>query len=227
MFFIFMLTRRDRTVDNALELVDEAAALGIGHIGFKDVGTSDKTLAMLNRRIQAAGAKSVMEMVDATPGASATSARLAADIGVDCLLGGHDADALLPLLENTGIDYFPSAGRPAGRPATLDATPEEIAADCRRAVALGCAGVNLLAYRSRRARPLALIEAARAALGNSGRLIVAGSISDADTVRELRAAGVDGFTIGTAVVDGRFDADGRSLTDQLEAVLAASRNPLA
>src|SRR5690625_957998 len=88
MFFIFMLTRRDRTVDNALELVDEAAALGIGHIGFKDVGASDKTLAMLSRRIQAAGAKSVMEMVNATPGASATSARLAADIGVDCLLGG-------------------------------------------------------------------------------------------------------------------------------------------
>ncbi len=33
-----MLTRNDSTVDNALDLVEIARALGLRHIGFKDVG---------------------------------------------------------------------------------------------------------------------------------------------------------------------------------------------
>lgn len=224
MFFIFMLTRQDRTVDNALELVDAVRPLKLGHIGFKDAGADADTLARLSRRIQNRGAKSCLEMVDSSPGASVRSARLAADIGVDFLLGGHDLDEILPLIESTGIRYFPYAGRPSGQPARLEATPEEIARDCRRALSRGCAGVNLLAYRAIENRPRALMEAARTALGKRGQLIVAGSISSAATIAELRAAGVDGFTMGTAVVEGRFAAGDRSVQGQLEAVLKACQD---
>ncbi len=38
MNFIFMLTRNDATVENALDLVEVARPLGLKHIGFKDVG---------------------------------------------------------------------------------------------------------------------------------------------------------------------------------------------
>ena len=36
--FIFMLTRKDRTVEDCLEIVDLIQPLGIEHIGFKDIG---------------------------------------------------------------------------------------------------------------------------------------------------------------------------------------------
>ena len=36
--FIFMATRQDRTVPQARALIDEALALGVANIGFKDIG---------------------------------------------------------------------------------------------------------------------------------------------------------------------------------------------
>ena len=38
MHFVFMLTRNDATVENALDLVEIARPLKLKHIGFKDVG---------------------------------------------------------------------------------------------------------------------------------------------------------------------------------------------
>ena len=38
MDFVFMLTRNDATVENALDLVEVARPLALRHIGFKDVG---------------------------------------------------------------------------------------------------------------------------------------------------------------------------------------------
>jgi hypothetical protein len=49
---------------------------------------------------------------------------------------------------------------------------------------MGCAGIDLLAYRATDAEPLDLVRAARAA--TSGRLVVAGSIARAG----IRLAGV-------------------------------------
>ena len=45
-----MLTRNDRTVDDAEELVDAVLDYGVTHIGFKDVGVDKKTLATLAER---------------------------------------------------------------------------------------------------------------------------------------------------------------------------------
>jgi uncharacterized protein related to proFAR isomerase len=82
----------------------------------------------------------------------------------------------------------------------------------------GAAGVDLLAYRATDAAPSDLVKAARAALG-TGELIVAGSIESSDQVRALSAAGVDGFTIGTAVFDGTFRSGCDGLAPQIRAVL--------
>ena len=69
---------------------------------------------------------------------------------------------------------------------------------------MGCGGVDLLAYRATQADPLDLVRAARNALS--------GAKADRRRQRELRAsrftrlpnAGVDAFTIGSAVFDGSF-----------------------
>ena len=44
MDFIFMLTRQDQTVLDALEVLREIRGLALGHVGFKDVGVDKATL---------------------------------------------------------------------------------------------------------------------------------------------------------------------------------------
>ncbi len=214
-----MLTRADRTVEDCLDVFDSISDIGVGHVGFKDLGVDRETLAALNGRIKASGATSYMEVVSTTDEACLESARTALDIGVDRLLGGSGVGPVLALLEGSGIAYYPFPGRPEGHPTRLRGGPGDVAADCRRMEREGCAGADLLAYRALDVEPLALVEAARGAL--SGRLIVAGSIDAPERVHALAAAGVDAFTIGTAAFDGSFSPRGGGLRAQLEDILAA------
>jgi hypothetical protein len=219
--FILMLTSGDRTVGDCLGVFDEVADLGLRHVGFKDVGVPSDVLGALHGRIKEIGATSYLEVVSLTPDSARQSACAARRLGVDRVLGGGDASAVLGELAGTGIEYFPFAGRPQGHPTELLGSPDEIAADCRRADALGCAGVDLLAFRSLSVSPLDLVRAARKALG--GKLIVAGSVGSRACVRELDALGVDAFTIGTALFERRFVPGEPSLRAQVAAALAASK----
>jgi hypothetical protein len=220
MDFIFMLTRQDQTIEDCLELFDAIEPLGLGHVGFKDVGIDVGTLVELNRRIKRSGAVSYMEVVSTTPESCLASARAAVQIGVDCLLGGTDVGAIRDVLRGTAIAYYPFPGIPHGHPTRLGGDGERIERDCARFMAKGCAGADLLAFRATDAEPLALIRAARRGLGR-GRLIVAGSIDSPDMVRAVTAAGADAFTIGSAVFDGRFSPRKGSIHSQLRDVLAA------
>ncbi len=220
MEFIFMFTRDDQTVEDCLEVFDLVRETGVKHLGFKDVGVARETLVALNDRIKASGGVSYMEVVSTTSEACLNSARAAVEIGVDRLLGGTEAESMLEVLDGSGIAYFPFPGRPEGHPTQLGGTPEQVAADCRRFEALGCAGVDLLAYRATEAEPLDLIRAAREAL--SGELIIAGSVGSAARVHELAEAGVGAFTVGSAAFDGSFSPRKGSLRSQLSDILAAS-----
>lgn len=223
MDFILMLTRNDRTVEDCLEVLDEAAAVGLRHIGFKDVGVSPATLRELNRRIQALGATSYLELVNTSPDAALRSAAVAADIKVDRLLGGTDVAGIMRILAGSGVEYFPFAGRPEGHPTRLGGTPAEIEANCRAFQAQGCHGADLLAYRSTMADPIQLVCAARRGLGRDGKLIVAGSINSADRICAIAAAGADAFTIGSAIFDGSFSQRKGALRSRLRDVLDACR----
>jgi len=216
-----MLTRDDRTVEDCLEAVDEALALGLRHIGFKDIGVPPDTLKSLNAQIKSGGATSYMEVVSTSPEATLRSAAIAAAIGVDRLLGGTDAEAILRIIAGSGVAYYPFPGSPVGHPTLLGGNAGEIAAHCSRFITLGCAGVDLLAYRATAAEPLDLVRAARTALGRDKALIVAGSVNSAERIAALRDAGADAFTIGTAVFDGSFSPRKRGLRAQLQDIVAA------
>ena len=218
MNFIFMLTRGDKTVANCLEVLREVLPLGLRHVGYKDIGAPRDVLAALTERIREAGATSYMEVVSETREACIESARTAAALGVDRLLGGTDIAAIKPILADKEIAYYPFPGRPIGHPTRLEGDPADIAADCRLFMDQGAAGVDLLAYRATRADPIELVRAARAALSR-GELIVAGSIDTPEQIRALRDAGVDGFTIGTAVFEGRFAPGREGVAAQIRAVL--------
>lgn len=214
-----MLTRHDQTVEDCLEMLDQVEGLGIRHIGFKDVGVGRDTLHALNRRIRESGAISYMEVVSATPEAALESARVAVEIGVDRLMGGTQVEETLAIIQGSGIQYLPFPGRPEGHPTRLRGSAADVAADCRRFRDLGCFGADLLAFRAVEADPMELVHAAREAL--DGYLAVAGSVDSPERIRTLADAGVDGFTIGSAVFDGSFASRKGSTRAQLREVLAA------
>ena len=219
MDFIFMLTQGDRTVPDCMDVVEDVIAAGVRHIGFKDIGVEERVLAGLAARIRRAGATSYMEVVSITPDSIATSIGTAARIGVDRVLGGQDVDFALDALAATGAGYFPFPGRPEGHPTSLHGDAGQVEADCARFRAAGCPGADLLAYRAVEANPLDLIRAARRGLGD-GYLIIAGSVDSPERIADIRDAGADAFTIGTAVFDNSFARGGGNVAYQCERILA-------
>ena len=85
---------------------------------------------------------------------------------------------------------------------------------------MGCGGVDLLAFRATEADPLDLVRAAREALP-AQQLIVAGSVNSKERIHALAAAGVDAFTIGSAVFDGAFSPAKGSFRGQIQDILEA------
>ena len=215
--FIFMLTRNDRTVADASRHLQTALSLGVRHIGFKDIGLPIDQLSALNRTIKADGATSYLEVVSLDRASEIASARAAADIGVDVLLGGTRVDDVLPILQGTGIRYFPFPGRISGHPSVLEGTIQEIAQSARAMTARdGVHGLDLLAYRSKQDVP-ALMRAVCAAV--SKPVLVAGSIDTPERIGVLKEAGAAGFTIGTAALDGKYPADAQDVANQLAAII--------
>jgi hypothetical protein len=220
MDFVFMLTRNDATVADALALVEIARPLGVRHIGFKDVGADPSMLQSLTSAIREAGASPWMEIVSTTREAELRGVELGRDLGVDRLLGGVHVDDALRILEGSATRYLPFAGAPSGHPTQLGGSPPAVEAQCRAFAAKGCAGVDILAYRATEAEPLDLVAACRRGFLNFGAVVVAGSVKSPERVAAVRAAGADAFTIGTAAIEGSYAPGAGPLAAQLKAVLA-------
>jgi len=219
MDFIFMLTRNDRTVEDAVYIVDSACELGVRHIGFKDIGVPFATMQELADTIRRRGGICYLEVVSTTSEAILRSLEAGRTLGVDRILGGTDLDAARAILGDLSR-YFPFPGNPVGHPTRLGGSAALVADHCRRARDSGCGGVDLLAYRATEADPLDLVRAARDALPGK-QLIVAGSVNSTDRVRALAEAGVDAFTIGSAVFDGAFSPAKGSFRGQIQDILEA------
>ena len=218
-----MLTRNDATVENALDLIEIARPLMLRHIGFKDVGAEPSMLRRLTAAIREAGASPWMEVVSTTREAELRSIALARDLGVDLLLGGVNVAEALRILAGSATRYLPFAGQPRGHPTRLGGAASEVEAQCRAFVAMGCAGVDILAYRATEAEPLDLVAACRRGLGEKGAVVVAGSVNSAERISAIRAAGADAFTIGTAAIECVYAPGAGSLAAQLRAILEDCR----
>ncbi|MFO0991634.1 MAG: 4-hydroxythreonine-4-phosphate dehydrogenase [Hyphomicrobiales bacterium] len=221
MDFIFMLTNKDRTVPNCLEVMAQIADLGLTHVGFKDVGVDLPTLKQLAAAIRKSGATSYVEVVSTTPETIRQSIAAAAELGVDRVLGGQDIAFAQENFGSRSIGYYPFPGRPEGHPTKLGGSQKDIEDDCTRAMEQGCPGVDLLAYRAVEEDPLKLIRAARRGLGPEGYLIVAGSIDSTDRIRAVADAGADAFTIGSAIFEESFAPGVKGVRGQCEAVVKA------
>lgn len=214
--FIFMLTRNDKTVEDAEKHLVTALAAGVHHIGFKDVGLPFDRLKELNAVIKAGGATSYLEVVSLDEETELVSAKAAVGIGVDILLGGTHVDAVLPILKGTGIQYYPFPGKIEGHPSVLAGNIDEIVESAEKLAARdGVHGLDLLAYRSIE-NVTGLMAAVCAAVDKP--IIMAGSIGSRERIEIVRKSGAAGFTIGTAALDGDYQADSPELETQLRSI---------
>jgi hypothetical protein len=218
--FIFMLTHEDKTVEDASKVYDEVRDLeGLRYLGFKDVGLPFDRLRSLAGEIRAGGHEVMLEVVSEREEDELRSARAALDLGVDYLLGGTHAGKVAGILEGSGARYYPFPGRVVGHPSLLRGGIEEITESARGlAETVGVHGLDLLAYRydgDVEALVRSVVSAA------SVPVIAAGSVDGEEKIRALSDAGVWGFTVGSAIFEGRFGASPR---DGVEAVLSASRS---
>jgi hypothetical protein len=218
--FIFMATRDDRTVSKARALIDEALALGVRNIGFKDIGLPYWELRELARAIRAGGARVFFEVVSLDEETELRSARSAADFGVDWLLGGIRPDVVAPIAKAAGLSYAPFPGEIVGHPSTLVGSIEAIVASARALADIdGVGGLDLLAYR-REGDARALMGAVCGAVDKP--VIVAGSVCDPERVAATIECGAAGFTVGSAAIAGEFPAPSRDFAAQIEAIQRAA-----
>ncbi len=216
--FIFMLTRDDVTLSDAREVYASIAQTGVRHVGCKDVGLPTEELKALMDDIRSNGHETWIEVVSETEEDTLASARAAAEIRPDHLIGGTLIEPVQEILAGTGVKFWPYVGQIVGHPCLLRGSIDEIVADTKRAAALGVDGINLLAYRYD-----GDVEAlTRAVVGATDLpVICAGSVDSVERIRALEACGAWAFTIGTAALDGVL-VENTPLSGQLEAALGAA-----
>lgn len=225
--FIFMLTRNDQTVPNAMEVYDDIRDSGLHYIGFKDIGLPVARLRDLATAMRADGREVFLEVVSERAEDEIRSVDAALEIGVDWLLGGTHPDEALAILDRVGPPgapgrprYCPFPGRVVGHPSVLEGTIEEIARSARELTSRdGVHGLDLLAYRWSGDVP----SLARAVVAAShGPVIAAGSVDSAERIDALAAAGAWAYTIGGAIFEARLPA-GPSVREQVACALELTR----
>jgi len=218
--FVFMLTHNDATVSNALEVLEELRGSGLRYVGFKDVGAGVEELTEVADAAHDQGMEVMLEVVSTCLEEERRSLEAAVPIGVDWVLGGTNPQVGTQILGGAEVRYCPFPGTVVGHPSVLKGSIEEIAADTRRLTRTpGVDGVDLLAYRHQTVDAGDLTRAVVAA--SAGPVIAAGSVVDFDQIRLLEQAGAWGFTIGSAIFEGKLPG-GPDVTAQVRAVLDAS-----
>ena len=112
--FIFMLTRHDRTVEDALELVDAVCDLGVTHIGFKDIGVTEATMRELVAMIDRRGGTTYLEVVSTTPESVARSLAAGSRARRRLRAGRHRSRRGAGASSAICAATFPFPGRPVG-----------------------------------------------------------------------------------------------------------------
>jgi hypothetical protein len=219
--FIFMLTQHDATVGNALEVYEELRGTGLKYIGFKDIGVPLEVLGEVRDKAHDDGLEVMLEVVSTSREDELRSLGAGALIQVDWILGGtHPVEGTAVLGEDFPGKYCPFPGRVVGHPSVLEGEISEIADSAREITALdGVTGLDLLAYRHATAD---IGELTRAVVeASAGPVIAAGSVASLEQIKVLEAAGAWGFTIGSAIFEGKLPG-GPSLAGQVREVLRAS-----
>jgi hypothetical protein len=219
-----MLTRDDRTIPDPLAVCRQLAGLGLEHVGVKDVGLVQSDLPAVVTAVHDLGAEASVELVGLDRAGEARWAGVAVDAGVDLVLGGAHPEVIARVLNGAPVRYFPFAGDVTGHPTRLYGAVSDIVTSARRLADLGVDGLDLLAYRF----PGDAVELAEAVCAAAPLpVLAAGGIHSEEQILALARAGVWGFTMGTAMLDGTFRRDAESLRRRVTFALHAARRAAA
>ena len=217
---IYMLTKDDVTIPNALEVVDEIMDTNLRYIGFKDPqegGLSPDKYTPLMAKLRETDMEIFIEVVSESEELNLRSAKLAVDLGVDYLIGGTFIDSSMQAIAGTDIGFFPYIGEIVGHPCVLEGTIKGIVEEGKMVKKKGIAGINLLAYRREPASEVPLlIQEVQKAVGLP--LIIAGSINSFERIEKMQELDVWTFTIGGAIQD-RIFVPGGTIKENINAVL--------
>ena len=212
---IVMLTNKDETVSNAIEVFEECRKLPVKFWGFKNIGLPVDKMKQLVQIMKKNNKTTFLEVVTLKESECMDGAKMAVDCGFDYLLGTVFFDSVYEFVKKSKLKYFPFCGKVHGHPSILTGSTSEIVENALMLQNKGVHGLDLLAYRHKE-NPELIIEKILKKIDIP--LVVAGSIGDyprLDTVQKLNPWA---YTIGSALFDGKFSKDS-SFSGQLEAVI--------
>jgi hypothetical protein len=184
----------------------------VSHWGFKDVGLQPEEMKALVREMKNAGKTTFLEVVSLSEEEGLRGAKLAVEAGFDILMGTVFFDSILNYLKGKPIQYYPFPGHIYGHPSILDGSIEDIVAHAKSLESMGVQGMDLLSYRYTGDAPRLLREVVHA---TQVPIVSAGSIESYKRMAEVWKAGAWGFTIGSALFDKKFAANGSFLENTL------------
>lgn len=201
---IVMLTRQDRTVENAAAIFEQSRHAAAEYWGFKEAGLPLPEMRKLFQRMRDCHKKTALEVVAYTESECLQGARMAAEFGCDLLMGTVFSDAVNKFCQDHHIQYMPFVGTVSGRPSVLEGGIDEMVRQAKTYLQKGVFGIDLLGYRY---------------TGDKSRLIrrfvaevnapvcVAGSVDSCGRLDEIRRTAPWAFTIGSAFFEHKFGPD--------------------
>ena len=146
--FIFMLTKDDQTIADALSVYDEVRGAPLRYVGFKDIGQPAPVLRELTGRIRADGRTAVLEVVSIDRDSEVRSIQTASNkpaappTAASSRLSTSNCDTILrrpaPRANRTAISFWRAVARATRRFATLaqaiSSTPATTAISTRSGV---------------------------------------------------------------------------------------------
>lgn len=203
---IVMLTHKDLTVDNALEVFESCADLPIDYWGFKDVGISKVDARRLVEVMRYHNKTTFLEVVNYSEDECQESARMAVDAGFDYLTGTRFYPSVANIASKNNIGYFPFVGNVSGSPVKLEGSISDILEECKQLEEAGVSGLDLVAYRYADGNPVDL--AKQVVTSAEKKVIIAGSIADEERLKSVAEINPYAFTMGGALFEKKFDPEG-------------------
>ena len=215
---IVMLTRNDRTVENASQIFAQHHTARAKYWGFKEEGIPFEEMKRLYAQMRAFGKTTVLEVVEYTEEKCLEGAKMAAACGCDILMGTKFFDSVNDYCQKTGLRYMPFVGEISGRPSVLQGSAEKMLLEAETCLAKGVHGFDLLGYRYT-GDAAALNRTFVSLVG--APVCLAGSVNSYKRLDEIKACGSWAFTIGSAFFENRFGGDFGEQIDKVCAYMEA------
>ncbi len=205
--FILMLTERDVTIPDAIEVYETVTGTGLHYVAFKDVGADRGMLEDLTAAVNEDGLLTLLEIADVTEAGQDAGVDLALQLGVDIIVGTWRPESAAVIESVKQSAYFPFLGSLSGSPLQLQGSPADLAAQMSELAAnAGVAGAVLMPYRQKEHSPDELMPSVIRAADLP--ILIAGGVESSEQIMAIDRAGAWGFTMGAGALKLRHEDAG-------------------